>query len=166
MEHDRETGNAALDFLEDVEAEGGRQEDAVGVARALLGLELGSAVARADGYGQGVNAGLLDEILDLVGLGVVRVLGRNIVFHAGQHAQFALYGYVILTGMGVLADFLRQSDVFFVRQVGTVYHYAGEAVLYAVDAEFKRVAVVEVQHYRYLVAEFGGILDGATGHVA
>ena len=56
MEHDGEAGDALLDLLEDVEAQGGRDQYAVGVLGALLRLELGPAVAGSDRDGQGIDA--------------------------------------------------------------------------------------------------------------
>ena len=56
VQHDGEARQALFDFREDVEAQFGRHEHAVGVLRALLGLELESAVARADGDREGVDA--------------------------------------------------------------------------------------------------------------
>ena len=57
VQHDREARDALLDLLEDVEAERRRHEHAVGVARALRGLELVGAVRGADRDGQRVDAG-------------------------------------------------------------------------------------------------------------
>ena len=49
VQHDGEAGQSLGDFLQHVEAQRGRNEDALLVYGALLGLELESAVARADG---------------------------------------------------------------------------------------------------------------------
>ena len=70
MKHDGEAGQTAGDFLQDVEAQRRRDKDAVGIAGALLRLELVSAVAGADGDGQRIDAGLGDEFLDLLRAGV------------------------------------------------------------------------------------------------
>ena len=48
VQHDGEAGQTLGDFLQNVEAQRGRNEDAVGVAGALLGLELVGAVRRTD----------------------------------------------------------------------------------------------------------------------
>ena len=86
MQHDGEAGQTLGDFLQNVEAQRGRNKDAVGVAGALLGLELVSAVAGADGDGKRVAAGLGDELLDLLGMGVGRLVRRDLdlVLNAGE----------------------------------------------------------------------------------
>ena len=78
MQDDREARHTAGYLFEDVEAEGRRHENAVGIAGALLRLELISAVAGADGDGQRVDAGLGDEFLDLFRTGVGGILRGNI----------------------------------------------------------------------------------------
>ena len=77
MQNDREARQTLGDFVQNVEAQRRRNEDALFVAGALLGLELVSAVGGADGDGQGVNAGLGDELLDLFGTGVGGILVRR-----------------------------------------------------------------------------------------
>ena len=49
MEYDRETGELDLDLLEDVEAEGRRNENAVCIALALCGCELVCTMGCTDG---------------------------------------------------------------------------------------------------------------------
>ena len=60
--------------------------------RCGFALELERAVAGADGDGQRVNAGRLHEFLNLVGIGVKRVVVADfhVVLNAGQTAQLAL----------------------------------------------------------------------------
>jgi len=69
--HDeREAGNEGLDFGEHVEVQG------------LLALELERTVRGADGAGEGIAAGLLDEILGFLGVGEggVAVLDLDVLF--------------------------------------------------------------------------------------
>ena len=56
VQYDGEARQTLFDFREDVEAQFGRYEHALGVLRALFGLELEGAVARADGDREGVDA--------------------------------------------------------------------------------------------------------------
>ena len=56
MQYDGEARQTLLNLSEDVEAQFGRHEYAVGILRALLGLELEGAVARANGDREGVDA--------------------------------------------------------------------------------------------------------------
>ena len=77
MQNDREARQTLGDFVQNVEAQRRRNEDALFVAGALLGLELVSAVRGADGDSQRVNAGLGDELLDLFGTGVGGILVRR-----------------------------------------------------------------------------------------
>ena len=69
MENDRESGEFLLNLVENVECKGRRDElSGLGVAGALLGLEFISAVAGADGDGEGVALGLLDESITSSGV--------------------------------------------------------------------------------------------------
>ncbi|CAN4032301.1 Large polyvalent protein-associated domain-containing protein, partial [Dysosmobacter welbionis] len=67
MKHNGESGQALHDLVQDIKAQGRRNQLALLVAGALGGSELVSAVAGADGDSQGVAAGLLHELLDLLG---------------------------------------------------------------------------------------------------
>ena len=68
VQNDGEAGQLGDDLLQDVEAQ-------LGVG---AGLELVSAVGGADGDGQGVTAGTGDELLDLLGTGVVSVVSETL----------------------------------------------------------------------------------------
>lgn len=52
MQYNRESGNALLDLFEDVETERRRDEHAISIAGALVGLELGGTVRGPDGDGE------------------------------------------------------------------------------------------------------------------
>ena len=111
------------------------------------------------------DAGLRYEVYDLLGLGVVALLGGNLVLDAGQHTQLALDRHVEL--VSVFNDLLRQGDVLVVGKRRTVDHHRREAHIDAALAEFERISVVEVQHDLGLCpAQLLGILHGAFGHVA
>lgn len=142
----------------------GRHQDALGVSRALLGLELVGAVRGADRDGQRIHARLLHEVFHVGGVGVVRVLGSHFVFDAGQHAQLAFDRYVVL--MSVFHHFLRQRHVFVIGQCRTVDHHRRETHVDAVLAQLERVAVVEVQYDGNVLAQFLGVLHSALCHVA
>ena len=164
VQHDGEARDAFFDLLQNVETQGGRYQDALGVARALLGLELVGAVRGADRDGQRIHAGLLYEVLHVGRVGVVRVLGGHFVFDTGQHAQLAFDGHVVL--VSVFHHFLRQRHVLIVGQRRTVDHHRRETHVDAVLAQLERVAVVEVQHDGDVLAQFLGVLHGALRHVA
>ncbi len=74
MENDGEPREFLLDLLEDVETQRGWDEDALGIAGALLRFEFIRSMAGADRDSQGVNAGLGDKIDDFGRLGVGGVL--------------------------------------------------------------------------------------------
>ena len=115
MEDDGEAGELLLDLVENVEGQGRRNETTgLRVARALLGLELVSAVARTDGDGERVATGTGREVDDLLGTRVVALLGADLVLDAGEHTEFSLYGHIKL--VGVFHALLRQFDVFLVWQ--------------------------------------------------
>ena len=164
MQHDGEAGELLLDLGQDVETQFGRNEDTLGVAGALLGLELVGAVRRTDRDGQRVYAGLRYEVDHVGGVGIGVVLGRNLVLDAGQHAQLTLDRYVEL--VCVVYDLLGEGYVFVVGQVRTVDHHRRKAHVDAALTQFERVAVVEVQADGNVFAQLLGILDGALCHVA
>ena len=85
----------------------------------------------------------LDEVLDLVGLGVDRLGRHHVVLDAGQHAQLALDRDVVL--VGVLDDLAGQLDVLLEGVVRAVDHDRREAGVDAGLAQLEGVAVVEVQ---------------------
>ena len=95
VEDDREAGQAAGDFFEDVKAE----------MRVFAGLELVCAVGGADGDGEGVDAGRLDEFLNLVRVGVKRFFGvdGDGVFDSGEGSQLGFDGNT--AGVRVFDDF-------------------------------------------------------------
>ena len=146
MQHDGEAGQTLGDLLQNVEAQRRRNEDALLVAGALLGLELVSAVAGADGDGQGVAAGLGDELLDLFGMGVGRLVrgDLDLVLDAGEGAELGLDHHAVV--VGVLNDLLGDLDVLGKGLGGGVDHDGGEAAVDAGLAGLKVRAVVQVQH--------------------
>jgi hypothetical protein len=81
VKHYRETGQTAFDFFEDIETE----------LRLLAGLEFIRAVAGADGYCERIDAGLVDEFLDLFRAGVCGVLSLYVdgVLDTGKTAELA-----------------------------------------------------------------------------
>ena len=70
VQNDREARKLADNLFQDVEAQ----------LRVGARLELVSAMRGADGDGQGVTAGLGDELLNLFRTGVVRVISSNVHF--------------------------------------------------------------------------------------
>ena len=163
MQYDGESGEFLLDGLEDVETQWGRNQNAVGIAGALLGLELVCAVRGTDRDGQRVNAGLAYEVDNLLGTGVVSLLGRNLILDAGQYAQLALDGNVEL--VGIVYDLLGEGYVLLIGQRRTVDHNRREAHVDAALAELERVAVIEVQADGDVLSQLLGILDGTLSHV-
>jgi hypothetical protein len=136
-------GQALVDGDEHVHLEDG----AVG----LLG-ELVSAVAGADGDGQGVDAGALGELDCLVGVGDVveaAAAGAVAVFNAAQHADFAFDGDAAL--VRVVDHLAGDFDVLFKAGRGlavglerAVHHDGGVAQLDGALAGLKAVAVILV----------------------
>ena len=89
MQYDREAGQTAGNFFQNIEAQLGSA------------LELERAVGGADGYGQRVYAGALGKFLNLIRIGVGGVLGLNLnlILNAGQTAQLALNGNVAVVSI-------------------------------------------------------------------
>ena len=122
MENDRESRELLLDSLENVECEW-RWNETSGllIAGALLRLELVSAVGGTDGNGEGVATGLLYEVDNLLRLGVMGLLVRNLILNAGKNSELSLNGNIIL--VCVLHNLLGESNVLIVREGGTVDHH-------------------------------------------
>ena len=89
---------------------------------ALLGLELISAVAGADGDGQRVAAGPGDELFDLFRTGVGGSMRRDldVVLDAGESAQLGLDDDTMV--MRVLDDLAGDLDVLFEGLGGGIDH--------------------------------------------
>ena len=85
----------------------GDETTGLGVAGALLGGELVSAVRCAYRDCKAVAARAAYEVDHLLGVGVGVVVGAYFVFNACKHAELSLYGHVIL--MCVVYDFLCQA---------------------------------------------------------
>ncbi len=139
-------GRTAGDLLQHVEAQRGRNKDAVGVAGTLLGLELVSAVAGADGDGERVAAGLGDELLDLLGAGIGGLVSGDLdlVLDAGQSAQLGLDHNAVI--VGILHDLLGDLNVLGKGLAGGVDHDGGEAAVNATLAGLEVRAVVQMQN--------------------
>ncbi|OQA29208.1 MAG: hypothetical protein BWY57_03370 [Betaproteobacteria bacterium ADurb.Bin341] len=132
MHHQREAGQQFLDLLKNVEAQ------------FLVALELERAVRGADRAGQRVAAGLLDEGFGLLGLGVDMLVGRDILFHAFELAQFCLDHDAL--GVGGVHDALGDLDVLLERIVRGVDHDG--AVDAGGDAVHAGLLVTVVQMHR------------------
>ena len=164
MKHDGEAGQTLCHFVQYIEAEWRGYQYALFVAGTLGGGELVCAVAGADGYGQRVHAGAVDEFLHLVGTGVGGILGGYIylVLNACKGAKLALYHYAVI--MGILDYLAGQGDVVLEGFGGTVYHDGGKAAVYAALAQLEGIAVVQVYDYgkikaRRLLGVFNSGLD-------
>ena len=159
MENDWEAWELLLDLVEDVEPDlwlGARRE-------------LVSAVGCADSDGEGVDASLADEVLDLLRPGVGVVLSLDIVLDASKDTELTLDADVVWAGVGVLDNLLGEGDVLVVREVRAVNHDRAEAVLDAGLAELEAVTVVKVKDDRdelVLWVDLLGVLDSTLGHVA
>ena len=159
VQHDREAGQTLGDFLQHVEAEGRRDQDALLIAGALLGLELVCAVAGADGDGQRVAAGLGDELLDFFGMGVGSLVCGDLhfVLDAGQRAELSFDDDAVV--VRVLDDLLGDLDVLGKGLGGGVDHNGGEAAVDAALAGLKVGAVVQMQNDGDIGAANYGSLD-------
>ena len=96
MENDRKAGQAFFHLFENIEAKRRRHEDAVGVSRALGGLELVCPVRRSDRDRKAVDTGSLDEIFDLFRAGVGGLFCDDLVLDPCEHTELAFDGDVVL----------------------------------------------------------------------
>jgi len=156
VQHDRESRNALFDLGEDVQTD----------LRIVARLELERAVAGADRDRQRIDAGALEEVFDLFRLGVGVLLGLDVVFDAGQDAEFAFDGHVEL--VGVFNHFTGLGDILLIRQVGAVDHDRRKSHIDAALAGLEVRAVVEVQTDRNALAagNFLGVFHRALREVA
>ena len=162
MQHQRIAGHHGRNLVEAFEVELG------------FALELVRAVTRADGDGQRVAAGALDEFHGLIGIGVDALFGGNVFFHAGELTEFGFHPHAAV--VGVVHHLLRDGDVFLEGQVRAVDHDGAEAAVDAGLAQFKVGAVIEMHHHREIGLGKGGfhqfhdvhltgILAGAGGNL-
>ena len=77
--------------------------------------ELVGAVAGADRDGERVAAGAGGEVDHFLGIGVGVVVRRYLVFNAGENAELAFYGHIIL--MSVVDNLLCEGNIFLVGEV-------------------------------------------------
>ncbi len=110
----------------------------------LLALELVGAVAGADGHGERIATGTLDELDSLIGIGQAGVafIDFDVFLDAAEHAELGFDGDAL--GVGAVDDAAGDGDVFvkvFVR--GVDHDRAVEAGVDAVVASLL-VAVIEM----------------------
>ena len=111
-------------------------------------LELISAVAGADGDGQGIHPGFLHKFLDLIRIRVHRlVMGHvHIILDAGQGPQLRFHDTAVV--MGVLRHPLRCGDVLFKRQTGSIDHNGSEAAVHTGLADVEVCTVIQMHDNR------------------
>ena len=166
VEDDREAGKLLLDLMKNVECEGRRYQTAgLGVAGALLGLELVGTMGSSDGDGEGVATGTGSEVDDLLGTGIVGLLCGDLILDTCENTELGLYGDIIL--VCIVDDLLGQGDVLLVGEGGSIDHDRGEAEIHAALAELEGITVVEMEaDLGILPSEFLCILYCTFGHVA
>ena len=141
VQHNGKTGQTAGNLLQHIEAK----------LRLGAGLELVGAVTGADSNGQRITAGLGDELLHFLGMGIGGSLGRNhdFILNAGQGAQLRFHHNTVV--VGIFHHLAGNGNVLGKRLGGCVDHNGGKAVFNTGAAGLKAVAVIQMQH------------DGQTG---
>ena len=101
-------------------------------------------MAGADSDCKGVAAGTLNELLNIFGAGVGRILGGNIdlVLNAGESSKFSFNNNTVV--VSILNHLLGECNVVLKALGRSVDHNGGKAAVNAALADFKRIAVVEV----------------------
>ena len=93
------------------------------------------------------------------------MFGDHFIFHAGQYAEFAFHGHIIL--VCIFHNAASQFHILVVGQMRTVNHNRRETEVYAALAKLERISVVKVEHdFRMLTSHLFGILNSTFGHVA
>ena len=146
VQHDGEAGQPLGNLGQDIEAQRRGNENALFIAGALSGGEFISAVAGADGDGQGIHARAGSEFFHFFRPGIAGIGGGNlhVVLHAGQTAQFAFHHNAVI--VGVFHNLLGHGDVLFKGKMAAVDHHGGEAAVDAALAGFEIRAVIQMQH--------------------
>jgi hypothetical protein len=146
----------------------------------LFALEFVGAVAVADGDGERIAAGFLDEFDGFVRVGVMAAGGMGAAFfafvelRADQVAEFGFDGAIEF--VGVFHDLAGDFDVLLERLVAGVNHHAGETFVNALFAQLEGVAVVQVDGDgdvgqadrrldEFLEIDRVGVLAGALGNL-
>ncbi len=118
----------------------------------LFTRELIGTVGVADRDGQRVRAGRFHEFNGFgrtgIDTGFIEFTGTFtiIMLRTNEFAQFA-FNYGIM-GMGVFHHFLGDSDVFFKGQMAAVDHNAGKTFIDTFFAEFKGIAMIQMDSDR------------------
>ena len=152
-----------FDVGKNVESKFRRDQNAVGVFRALFGLELIRPMRSADGNGERITARFLDKINNVGRLRVHRFRRDNVVFDPCEHAEFAFDRNIVF--VRIFNHFFGERDVVGIRMRRAVDHDGRETRLDARHAQLVGVAVVEVQRDGNGAAYFLGHFDRAFAHV-
>jgi len=157
VENDGEARDTLLDLVEDIETKVG-----LGARR-----ELDNTVAGTDGDSKGIDTSALDEINNLIRVGVVAGLSLNIILDTSEDTEFTLNSNIVL--VSVLDDLLGESDVLLIRKSRTIDHDIAEATGNAVNAELVAVTMIKVKSdgdtltiLRDLLGEFNSTLSHVT----
>ena len=116
VQHDGEARQFLHHSIQHVECQRRRNQTARSrVNVALFGFELVCAVGSTNRDGQTVTTRASSEVDHFLGVRIRMMFGRYLVLNTSQYAQLAFNGHIIL--VGIFNDFLRQGDVFLIRQV-------------------------------------------------
>ena len=163
MQHDRESRNPLFHFLQNIETQRRRHQDAVRVPRALFRLELVGPVRSPDGNRQRIHPGMLHKVFHLFRLRIRMMFGLNLVLDAGQNAQFPFHRHIVL--VRVFHHLLGQLDILGIRQMRAVDHHRRETVFDAALAKLETVPMVQMQHDRHRHAQFLGVFHRPLRHI-
>ena len=114
----------------------------------LFALELESTVAVADGDGERVATGFLDEFDGFLGVGVVAAGGVCAAFfafvklRANQMAEFGFHRTIMC--VCVFDNLAGDLGVLLKRLMRGINHHAGESLINALFAQLERIAVIEM----------------------
>jgi hypothetical protein len=156
VENDGEARDTLLNFVKDIKTK-------VGLCARR---ELDNTVAGTDGDSKGIDTSALDEVNDLIGVGVVAGLRLDIILDTSKDTELTLDGNVVL--MSVFDDLLGESDVLLIRKSRAIDHDIAETAGNAINTELITVTMVKVKSNRNTLVfriDFLGIFNSTLSHV-
>ena len=138
VQNNREAGQTFLDLFQNIQTK----------LRIGAGFEFISTMAGSDGNCQRIHSGLVNKFLYLIRIGkhCLFRIHTDRIFDSGKRPQLSLYHYAM--SMRIFRHFLGFCNIVLKRMAGIINHDRSKAVIYAVFANVKICAMVQMQYDR------------------